>query len=436
MWSTSGADTNGSTELNRNKRSDNERFEIQGQVVNKAYICAIGLLLVAGCGGGGGDGGSLPPAVQRLLFSGGGALGIFDPSFAQETGSSRLWMSYSAVDVSQFYVPSVYWAVSTRLAFSDDSGATWQDAGVVVSPFGEHSVGPLTVTSPVPPIPASSDGIWQSETSTLIYDLGAPAAERWKVFYMQYLHAAGFSHFLDYNWIAMRAAATPQDLSGATAVKLFAGFGLQSDGEVTTAPAFSPIGGPPVIRLNSDLTNAASGVSLSELNNCVFAEPGLRANVSAIHMVMLCSDPVADKEYIVQFRCASPCTVTTAASWAYLGRVLTPADAAAATGFDHYSAPDIVESAGRYYLIVTPVPAAGGYRGCRVYEYTDIDTGTLARDGGGVPIEVLRVTGEAGTHHGACSGRDGLLGGILLSQYEPANPPETFRMYKSQVSLP
>ena len=112
------------------------------------------------------------------------------------TGAVTLILWASAVDESRFYDPSIYWGVSIRLAFSDDNGSTWQDAGVAVSTFSEHAVGPLTVTNPAPPIDAGSNGIWQSETSTLIYDPAASEAERWKLLWFQYLHADGTSYFL------------------------------------------------------------------------------------------------------------------------------------------------------------------------------------------------------------------------------------------------
>lgn len=379
------------------------------------------------------------PQPERITFTGGGELGIFDPSIARDPGNDRLWMSYSAVDESQFYVTSIYWGVSIRLAYSDDNGSTWQDAGVAVSMFSEHTVGPLNVTNPAPPIDAGSNGIWQSETSTLIYDPAASEAERWKLLWFQYLHADGVSYFLDYSWLAMKAAATPTGLATATAVKLFAGFGLQTDGENTGSPAFSPIGGPPAINLNKDLTRAPAGVNLADLQYCVFAEPGLYATGSAVYLSVFCAEvfPIA-AHYIELFQCPSPCDIESANSWVYLGRLLTPADAAAAVGRDHFQAPAIVEQDARTFLIVTPVDVTVGnrYDGCRVYEFADIDSAELARNGGGQLIEIQRVSGKTGTHHGACAAYDGLQGGIIYSQFDPADAPETFRIYKSQLSLP
>ena len=379
------------------------------------------------------------PVPERIAFAGGGELGIFDPSIARDPETGRLWMSYSAVDESQFYDPSIYWGVSIRLAYSDDSGGTWQDAGVAVSTFSEHAVGPLTVTDPAPPIDAASNGIWQSETSTLIYDPGAPEAERWKLLWFQYLHADGTSYFLDYSWLALKAASTPTGLAAATAVKLFAGFGLQAQGAITGSPAFSPIGGPPAIHLNSELTRARAGVDLADLQYCVFAEPGLHATGSAVYLSVFCAQVFPAATHNIElFQCPSPCDIDNAASWVYLGRILTPADAAAATDGDHFQAPDIVEHNSKDYLIVTPVDVTVGnrYDGCRVYEFLDIDSGALARNGGGQLIEIQSVSGRSGTHHGACAAYEGLQGGIIYSQFDPADAPQTFRIYKSWLGLP
>ncbi len=410
----------------------------------KAVLKAMVLLLVlAGCGGSSEssnpDAGN-PAVPERITFADGGALGIFDPSIAQDPNTHRLWMSYSAVDASRYNYPTdLYWSASIRLAFSDDSGDTWQDAGVVVADFTEPVVGGPTmdVTPPAPLIDYPSAGIWQSETSSLVYDPGAPPAERWKLIWFQYLNADLVSYFLDYSWIAMKAAATPLDLASATPVKLFGGFGLQADGEITGDPVFSPIGTPPAIRLNADLTRAAPGADLDHLDVCVFAEPGLHATGSGLYLSMFCADLSIPDEFIVAFRCPSPCTMTDPAAWEYLGRVLTPADAAV-IGRDHFQAPAFVTQNNKTYLLATPVDTTAGnrYDGCRAYEFADVDTGTLLVDGGGQLLVVQRVDGKAGTHHGACEAIDGLQGGIIYSQFEPDGVPETFRLYKSQVSLP
>ncbi len=398
-------------------------------------------LSLGACGSGGG--GSTPPPftpkAERLTLSGAGNLGIFDPSVTLDPNTNRLWMSYSSVDTSIHYTSSVYWGVTIRLAFSDDNGASWQDAGVIVAPKVETLLGPMTVAVPNPPISANSKGIWQSETSSLIYDPGAAPAERWKLIWFQYLNANLTSYFADHSWITLKTAANPLGLASAAPVKLFGGAGLQTDGANTAFPVFSPTGGAPAFQLNTALTRTLGGANLTDLNLCVFAEPGLHATNGALYLALFCADastmPIT--EYLVYFRCNSPCNMTVAASWEYLGRLLTPADALTATGDDHFQAPDLVEKNGKTYLLATPVDTSidNRYNGCRVYEFVDINTNLLRRIGPAL-VEVARVDGAIGSHNGACSGFAGLEGGLLISQFESTVAPETFRIFKSQQSIP
>lgn len=396
---------------------------------------AAGSIVIASCGGGGGSGPSSIP--ERITFAGGGGLGIFDPSIAKDPSDSRVWMSYSAVDPSVFYSTDLYWTVSIRLAFSDDNGGTWQDGGVVVAPHIQTPVGPMTVTGGQAPIDTLSAGIWQSETSSLVYDPGALPSERWKLIWFQYLNADLVNYFLDYSWIAMKTASSPLGLAAAMPVKLFGGFGIQSEGGNIGSPVFSPIAGTAAVALNADLTKAAVGESLSDLNACVFAEPGLAATGTAVYLSIFCVDVSVMKEILVHFKCDAPCTMTDAAGWEYLGKLLTEADASAATGRDHYQAPAIVEQNGRNYLLATPVDTTFGsrYDGCRVYEFTDINTSDLVRSGPGL-VEVTVANGEADLHNGACDAFEGLDGGIIYSQFDPSLAPETFRIYKSGVVIP
>jgi len=405
----------------------------------KIFLTTLFLLFyLSACG----SGSSVTRTPERLTISGAGDLGIFDPSVTRDSSSGQLWMSYSSVNTSPNYASSVYWSVSIRLAYSDDNGVTWQDAGVAVSPAVERTdFGPMTEAHPTGDIPANTTGIWQSETSSLIYDAhpSTPANERWKLIWFQYFHGDLKSYFADYSWISMKMASTPAGLAAATPVKLFGGAGLQADNSITGAPVYSPIGGAPVIQLNTGLTQVGGGPDVNELNLCIFAEPGLHGSNSAIYMAIYCADAatVPLTEYLVYFRCDSPCSMTNAASWEYLGRLLTPNDAQAATSDHHFQAPAVVESNGKTYLLVTPVDATSGarYNGCRVYEFVDMNSRNLRRNSGDL-VEVRRIDGDANSHNGACEAFNGLDGGVLLSQFGVAGTADAFKIIKSQVSLP
>ncbi|GMR16310.1 MAG: hypothetical protein BMS9Abin31_0634 [Gammaproteobacteria bacterium] len=398
------------------------------------------LLYLSACGSGSSV--TIPRATERITFTGAGDLGIFDPSVTRDTSSGQLWMSYSSVNTSPNYASTLYWSVSIRLAFSDDNGVTWQDAGVVVSPAVERTdFGPMAENHPTGEILASTTGIWQSETSSLVYDAhpSTPANERWKLIWFQYFHGDLTSYFADYSWISMKMASTPAGLATATPVKLFGGAGLQADNSITGDPVYAPVGGVPAIQLNTGLTQVGGGANVTELNLCIFAEPGLHATNSAIYMAIYCADAstVPLTEYLVYFRCNSPCTMTNAASWEYLGRLLSPSDAQAATSDHHYQAPALVEKNGKTYLLVTPVDTTSGarYNGCRVYEFVDVNSSPLRRNGSQL-LEVGRIDGDAGSHNGACEAFSGLDGGIIFSQLGTAGTADAFKIIKSQVSLP
>jgi len=417
------------------------------QFLRLVYFLVLTLIMIActGCGGSTSSTPSTPnvvPVPERITFSGSGDLGIFDPSITRDTSSGQLWMSYSSVNTSPNYASTLYWSVSLRLAFSDDNGISWQDAGLAVSPAVERTdFGPMTEAHPTGSIPANTKGIWQSETSSLIYDAhpSTPANERWKLIWFQYFHGDVTSYFADYSWISMKMASTPAGLAAAIPVKLFGGAGLQADNSITGSPVYAPIGGVPVIQLNTGLTQVGGGPDITELNLCIFTEPGLHATNSTIYMTIYCADAstVPLTEYLVHFRCHSPCTMASAASWEYLGRVLSPTDAQAATGDHHYQAPALVEKNGKTYLVVTPVDTTSGsrYNGCRVYEFTDINNNQLLRNNGAL-VEVARIDGDINTHNGACAGFSELSGGILLSQFGTIGTADAFKIYKSQVSLP
>lgn len=115
-----------------------------GRIHITHFTAILLIIFLSACGGGKGNAPSDPispvaPAAEKLTFSGIGDLGIFDPSITLDPSSGRLWMSYSSVNTSPNYSSSVYWAVSTRLAYSDDDGLSWQDAGVTVSPSIERT---------------------------------------------------------------------------------------------------------------------------------------------------------------------------------------------------------------------------------------------------------------------------------------------------------
>ncbi len=188
------------------------------------------------------------------------------------------------------------------------------------------------------------------------------------------------------------------------------------------------------------LTRSVNNADLNELKACIFVEPSLHATATTLYLTTYCADISTGSiiQYLVHFRCSGACTVSDAASWEYIGRLLTPADAQAATGNTHYQAPALVTKNSKTYLLATPIDTStptARYNGCRVYEMTDINSNQLKRTNGNL-VEIARIDGEANTHNGACAAYSGIDGGILYSQVGSMGTANAFQIYKSQVFLP
>ena len=378
-------------------------------------------------------GGSSPPqntAPIRITYAGVGELGIFDPAVACDPATSRVWMSYSAVDpVTSMRAP---WGVGIRLGSTDNGGTVWNDNGIVTATLDVTVLPGISLSGDDPPVTTPSPGNWGSETSTVVYDPhpGVPSGERWKMLYHRVLWVNSNPYFVSYSWIEMKQAGTAAGLAAAPPVKLTGGYLIKNDAMSLTNTA-APISGAPAFALDTKHI---------DLGSCgLFGEPSLMATSNTLYLALDCyivGLPI--QPYVVMFKCTSPCTMTNLASWTYLGRVTTPADAAAInSAYRSLSAPALTTQGGKYYLITTPVAtSADRYDGCRVYEFADLTTGLLRRDGTGQLLPpVAQVTGISATHNGACAHHAALSNGMLHSQLE-INTPEIFRIYQSGVNIP
>jgi hypothetical protein len=382
---------------------------------------ALALLpLLAGCPSSSGSGSNAPPP-ERITFAGVGAHGIFDPSVALDPGNARLWMSYSAVD------PSIAWptqnsdSIATRLAYSDDNGASWTESGAIVNNFQDVTLALA---------PPNDAGTWVSEVSQIVYDPGAAVAERWKILWHHYLIVNGGRHF-EHGWIALKMAGKPEDLAAATEIKLFGGYLYDSSNNTQNGSSGSPVGGPPLIQLDTVLDPA--------LNTCVFTEPGMLASSGALYVSLQCEHLADSDRLIVLLKCASPCNTGSVGSWSYLGTVLRKSDASA-FGFDSgFAAPGMFASAGGVDLVVTPVQTGGApfsdyYSGCRIFRFADIDAALLQKNGG-QPVLVGAVDGAPGSFNGACNYHASAnISGFLYSQLN-ASVPDKFQIYMSHMGF-
>jgi hypothetical protein len=357
-----------------------------------------------------------PSYPSRLTISGVANHGIFDASLAKDS-SRQLWMSYSNVMASTIWADQNVDVVATRLAYSNDDGQSWIDSGSINNS--------LDVTIPLAaPLNA---GTWVNEVSSLVYDQGAILSERWKLLWHHYLIVNGDRRF-EHGWIGLKMAPTPAALATATEIKLFSSVNYDASNDIVGGPTSPPIGGPPAIHL--DLAIHPS------LNHCLFSEPGLYSTQSALYVSFLCRQLAAPYDsLIVVLKCVSPCNPTQSSNWAYLGTALNNSDASAAGFNNGYSAPQLAESGGKVFLIATPTVGPGDlYRGCHVFQFSNLETASLVRTAG-VPAIVLQVNGTKNSFNGACTFHSQASGmGVIFSEVAPAES-EKFRLYFSGLSF-
>jgi hypothetical protein len=353
---------------------------------------------------------------ERIQFLDVGRHGIFDPSLeAEGEGGSRIWMSYSAVEAPESPgcrdpadPASKNMQVETHQAFSDDLGATWQEAGIVND--AENFCLPFD--------PPRHIGTWVHEVSTLVLDPSAPAGERWKLFWHRYMVVDDDDPDTDdrlfqHGWIAMRTSPDPS--AGFSAErKLMVGSLYSGDSDAW--------GGPPEIRLNE---------VFPELADCViFTEPGTLGAEDGIYLALNCFQlpPATDGNRIVLLK-------LDAGGWHLAGTLLSAGDAAA-FGHDRFNAAELYASSGRVFLLATP-SAGDGYAGCMLFEILDPGAAEVARDADDVPVLLMTVSGTEGSFNGAC-GYDALslCSGIVRGEVFPDDPPAVFRLFKTFRSYP
>jgi len=328
-------------------------------------------------------------------------------------------MSYSSVDPSNLWAPFI--AVSTRLASSLDKGETWTDSGLVV-----NSARDVTLALAAP----NNAGVWQTEVSSLVYDPRAVVTERWKLLFQHYLQINGVPHF-EHSWLGMKSGSSPAALASAIEIKLFGSYLYDTGNNTAGGGSQSPLGGAPAIQLDTAISPV--------LNTCLFGEPSLYANQNSLYLAVQCDHLSDGDRWIVLLKCASPCQMSSAASWAYVGTLFKKSDAATLGFSGGFAAPAIAETSGGVFLIVTPAqdPSAV-YKGCRVYKFANLDTATLV----GVPgpptliasIDTPVTPGGTFFGAGAFTGNSS-SSGLLYGEIKGTFPTWEFQIFKSRMTF-
>lgn len=368
------------------------------------------LAALVGCGGGAQPEESVPELENEITLNGfAPANGIFDPAPTVD-GGGRLWMSYSAVKPSP--ASPVLAHVSTRIARSADGGLSWQDIGVAPNRADDFLV------------PDGAGGsyqaTWHYEVSRLVYDPHDPQAERrWKLLWHRFLGVEINGQnipLFDHSWIGLSTAPAPEGpWSGER--KLFVGAGYNADS--------NDVLGAPQIDLSA----------YPAVQQCLaLTEPGVLVKSDALYISLKCGSDTAGKIFLL--RCDRGFT---ASGCDYRGDFLLDDEAArfqnAGQDFAGFSASEMFTVGAKDYLMVTPnTPSEDLYRGCLVFEISDLNTAGLKRQAG-EPVLLTRIEGIPGSFRGACGYHTALsASGVLLSQHSLSVP--NFHIVATGVQLP
>jgi len=394
------------------------------------FVAICVAALAAGCSGDGGSGdGDAAPGTDVVTTD--AAVGCAEPDERSELGDrgdSQLVVlsqpgSVTEADPSIEYPPGApggalaYTAVPmigpvadqgglhTRVALSDDGGASWTFVAVANAAI---ATAPPAGSCPAR---ATCSATRVHETSSIVYDASDPDPDRrWKLFTHRYpvVKIAGDPEAKLYyalGHLALQAAPLP---SGPWSDPVPVAAWPASDGDVAGA----------AYHTGDDPATAACGA---------LGEPGATvAPDGSLHLAAACiqppfEDPTLD---IVLLR-----SLDHGASWSYLATPLTGADGACLGGAGkRVNAAELFTAGDDEYLIATP-ESPDQRLGCAVYRFDDVDAGRLEGASGGPRarrlITLRFAEGELVHYAGACTAAEGApatgftMSHLVVRQGEP-----------------
>jgi hypothetical protein len=335
--------------------------------------------------------------------------GIFDPSVLYPAGATAGFMAYSSV---------VGKRVHTRLAASNDAGATWS----YFSDVNAATPGQITTTTMDVCGASTCNGTWVYETPSVVVDVDDPD-KLFKVFVHRYFLNAADEIRYDIGGISMFSAKTP---SGPWQESKIIGWDSRS-------PA-SSVGASQNASTDPALAGLATCLLLSEPGALVAPSSGAAA---ALHLALGCIvKPANDTIEIRLIR-----STDHGQSWRYVSTLLNAADA------DTFGAvkrkpngPSLYTKDGNVYLFVSPdgpvaLGDAGvtidGYRGCLGFAIDNLEAGTVRRCNG-KPVLATSLPGPAKKFLGACAYAEGATKlGVVGDDLDPLGSPR-FRIFATE----
>lgn len=343
---------------------------------------------------------SAVPATDEVLVAGdpGAAMGIFDPSIVYPESAAGGAMAYSAVPTQE--------TIRTRIALSDDHGATWTYVAELNTPEPVTIVSSDTSECPT----GACSGNLISEVSSLVHDADDPdASRRWKLFAHRYLVGPGAALHYRIGSIALQTAPDPRG--------------------PWTAPA-------KLLGWTSPSDHSSSGVTLnvstlSRTSDCLaLTEPGALWLTGELRLALGCVYLVGatPRIRIELFRSADH-----AGSWQWVSTLLRPEDAACLAPGASINAAELFLHGGVAYVAATPSDEAG-YHGCVVFEIEDLAAGRVRRDAKGSAFVTRTITPDPPRFSGACSFA-GAAGGYAMD-VAFIGDPRPFRIIRTGIAAP
>jgi len=326
-------------------------------------------------------------------------------------GAFDLALEYKNADEGYMVYTSVNYPalLHTHLAKTPDNGKTWTFVKRLTSAYEDVIVHNEE----------EKEGIFVNEVPTLVY-VPDDAGKRWKLYWHRCFSVATPTdenpnkrqRILDHGWIMMKEANRPENLDDAEEIKLFA-----------TSYAVEPA-------LVSFEDYVGEKVPIHS-----YSEPASLYLDGVMYIALSWFGASKDDTFTTLFLVASDDYGKT---WRYIGESLTRQDGAD-FGYDYFTSASLADEGGRVFLLASPIDK-GKHVGTYVFEYEDISTGELVRDGKGKPVvsKVLKpsVPEEIGGNSGESDyDKYNAYGGIIMSELNAKELPKAAALYNTKEGL-
>ena len=317
--------------------------------------------------------------VKITIIGGETKNGIFDPSIEYDSAGVG-WLAYSRVELPKY--------VTTHIAKSTDHGKSWHYVSAVNgSEHGSYRY-----------LGKRFNGVWRSETSTLLYDPADVPSRRWKLFSHRYPSRPPFTkghHLYAEGWIEYKYAASPEG-RWSKPVRVFGKHKHKCLVDLT--------------QLHPDLTNILW-----------FNEMG---SVVVDGVIYLSLDATTTASGLGEWRKRKIILISSSdhgQSWRYTG-TLTNYDDANNLGYLVLTGSSLVKHGASLFFLASPSGAKGifkknrGHDGTVVIKIEDITRAKLERDKRGELIVRQRLKPVKGSGGLSDYDENNINGGVLFSQ--------------------